>query len=217
MMAILMNPKLVSKRNYVLRKIFHSPNSLSILQDLIESFLAIQIQEIQINSYLSKQAKHLPSEENFGIVDVRIQTKDKQEKNIGIQILEGKYITTKLLMYYAQIHCYQLEHPTNQKIVKTITLNFMDENYDNEYRYHQKLILRREKEQEIPDEEMEFHVIELPKFQSIGLERMTRKEEWMTYLKGENEEEIKRVKKTNDKIHQLDQLVDEYWRKEKMK
>ena len=45
---------------------------------------------------------------------------------------------------------------------------------------------------------------------------MTRKEEWMTYLKGENEQEIKRVKKANDKIRQLDQLVDEYWRKEKI-
>lgn len=216
-MAIFMNPKLITKRNYVLRKVFYSTNNLSILQDLIESFLAISIQDISLNPYLAKQAKHLPAEENFGIADVRIQTKEKEEKNIGIQFLEGKYITTKLLMYYAQIHYYQLEHPNHKKIVKTITLNFLDDTYDNQYRYHQKLRLKRENEAEIPEEEAEFHVIELPKFQAIGLERLTRKEEWMMYLKGENEQEIKQAKRTNEKIYQLDLLVDEYWKKEKMK
>ena len=168
MMAIFMNPKLISKRNYVLRKIFYSTDSLSILQDLIESFLAIHIQDIKVISYPSKQAKHLPSEDNFGIANVRIQTKEKQERNIGIQILDGKYITTKLFMYYTQIHCYQLEQSNNKKIVKSITLNFVDDNYDDHYRYHQKLMLKREEIQEIPEEEIEIHVIEFPKFQSIG-------------------------------------------------
>ena len=45
---------------------------------------------------------------------------------------------------------------------------------------------------------------------------MTRTEDWRTYLKGDNDQEINRVKKANDKIRQLDQLVDEYWRKEKI-
>ena len=36
----------------------------------------------------------------------------------------------------------------------------------------------------------------------------------MTYLKGDNEEEVLRVKRLNYKIAKLDKLVEEFWNKE---
>ena len=47
-----MNRKFISKSNRVLRKILNSKDNLDILQDLIESFLDIKIQEITLNPYL---------------------------------------------------------------------------------------------------------------------------------------------------------------------
>ena len=38
----------------------------------------------------------------------------------------------------------------------------------------------------------------------------------MTYLKGNNVEEVERVKRINYKINKLDLLIDDYWKNEKI-
>ena len=58
--------------------------------------MEIKIKTIELNPYLYKKAKYLPSEENFGIADVRITKDDNEELNVGIQFIDGKYIPTKI-------------------------------------------------------------------------------------------------------------------------
>ena len=69
---------------------------------------------------------------------------------------------------------------------------------------------------ELKDEEILLHVIELPKYQPIFLHNLNKEEQWITYLKGDNAEEIERVKRMNYKINKLDILIDNYWEKEKI-
>jgi len=71
-----MNRKFISKSNRVLRRVLNSKENLDILQDFIETFLEIQIEEIKLNPYLKEKSNNLPSEENFGIADVRIKLKN---------------------------------------------------------------------------------------------------------------------------------------------
>ena len=87
-----MNRKLISKSNYILKKVLNKEENIDILQDIIESIIGIEISKIKIKPYLEKMSKYLPSEENFGIVDVRIKTKDGQELNVGMQIIDGYYV-----------------------------------------------------------------------------------------------------------------------------
>ena len=61
-----MNRKFISKSNFVLRKVLNSKENIDILKDIIESILEIKIKKIELNPYLYKRAKYLPSEENFG-------------------------------------------------------------------------------------------------------------------------------------------------------
>ena len=70
-----MNRKFISNSNYVFRKILNSEESLSILKNFIEAILNIKIKEIELNPYLTKKEKYLPSEEKFGIADVKMKTK----------------------------------------------------------------------------------------------------------------------------------------------
>ena len=207
-----MNKKLVAKRNYVLRKVLNSENNLEIIKDFIQAILKIQIKKIELNRYLEEKAKNLPSEDNFGVVDVRVKTKENEELNIGIQFLDGKYIRTKLLLYYTLIHNNQLEYNTKREIVKTITINILDFNYYPNFCYHKVINLSNKKE--FDEEIVELHILELPKFQSIYLNSLNKEEQWMTYLKGDNEEEVLRVKRLNYKIAKLDKLVEEFWNKE---
>ena len=121
-----MNRKFVAKSNFVLRRVLNSEDNIDILKEFIEVILDIKIREPQINPYLEKRKNNLPAEENFGIADLRIKTNENEELNIGIQIIDGEHILTKMFLYYAQIYSNQLEYDDNREIAKTITINILD-------------------------------------------------------------------------------------------
>lgn len=206
-----MNRKFVSKSNRVLRKVLNSEKSLDILQDFIEAFLKIEIKEIKLNSYLEAKSNHLPAEENFGIADVRIKSKEQEELNIGIQFIDGYYAQNKMLLYYAQIHSNQLEYQDDRNIAKTITINLLDFNYLKSKEYFNKIVIPSKTENQI-----ELYVIELPKFSSDSHRILNKQEAWMTYLCGKQNEKIIDVLKRFDKIKKLDNLLEEFWRNEVM-
>lgn len=209
-----MNTKFVSNSNYALRKVLNNEDCLDIIKDFIESILNINIEEIELNPYLKKREKYLPKEENFGIVDVRVRTDENEEINVGIQFIDGMYIQTKMLMYYAQIHLNQLEYDEEREFARTITINLLDFKYFTSQEYL-KVIKIKSNEIYVNVEEVELYVIELPKFdytKNIG-----RREQWIIYLKGyENKEIIEEIKNTNKNIKLLDELIEKYWLEEKM-
>lgn len=210
-----MNRKFISNSNYVLRKILNNETNLEILKDFIESILDITIKDIELNSYLEKKSKYLPKEENFGIADVRIRTDENEEINVGIQFIDGMYIQEKMLMYYAQIHLNQLEHDNKREFAKTITINILDFKCFSTQSYN-KIIKIKSNEGNVKVEELEMYVIELPKFNIENLNNMTKKEEWVAYLKGCEDVLLKKIKDNNKEIALLDKLAEKYWLEEKM-
>ena len=209
-----MNRQFISNSNYVLRKVLNNENCLDIIQDFIESIMEINIEEIELNPYLSKKQKYLPKEENFGIVDVRVKTDDNQEINIGIQFIDGIYIQTKMLMYYAQIHLNQLEYDEQREFTKTVTINIFDFSYFSTQEYC-KLIKIKSNETYVNVEDLEFYVIELPKFKLK--ENMSKKEQWIAYLKGsDNQKILENIINKNKYIKKLERLTQKYWSEEKM-
>lgn len=210
-----MNRKFVSNSNYVLRKVLNTEDCLAILKNFIEAILDIRIKEITLNPYLEKRAKYLPKEENFGIADVRIKTEEDEEMNVGIQFIDGIYIQTKMLMYYAQIHLNQLEFNDDRELVKTITINLLDFKYFSSKEY-EKIIKVQSNEGNVQLEELEMRAIELPKFICKDIENLSRKEEWILYLKGCENEILDRIKQNNENIKVLNELLENYWNEEKM-
>ena len=210
-----MNRKFISNSNYVLRKILNSEDCLEILKDFIEAILDIEIKEIESNPYLEEKNKYLPKEENFGIADVRIRTDENEEINVGIQFIDGIYVQTKMLMYYAQIHLNQLEYETKREFANTITINLLDFKYFSSQEY-KKIIRIKSNEINIKLEELELYVIEFPKFSIKDEENMTPKEEWISYLKGCENKILEKIKNNNHNIELLDELAEKYWLEEKM-
>ena len=208
-----MNRKFVAKSNFVLRRVLNTEENIDILQELIEVILNIKIKNAKINPYLQKKKKNLPAEENFGIADLRIKTMENEELNIGIQMIDGEHILTKMFLYFAQIHSNQLEYDDNRKIAKTITINILDFIFTKEMKYHSRMILKEEELEDTLKNYLEIHIIELPKFKLNSNKIMTLKETWITYLKGEN---IEKAIKKSEKIAKLDNLLKKYWREEVM-
>ena len=212
-----MNRNFISNSNFVLRKILNSKDNLDIIQDFIETFLNIEIEEISLNSYLKNKEKYLPSEEKFGIADVRIKLKNHEELNVGIQWIDGYFVQNKILLYYAQIHTNQLEHDKNRDFVKTITINILDFKYFKSPNYHQKKQIESNESEDKKKEKLEFHILELPKFNEDIIEsHINKKEAWMIYLKGDRVDLINKVIKKYGAISKLDDLLKEYWENEKM-
>lgn len=206
-----MNRKFVSKSNRVLRKVLNSKENLDILQDFIETFLKVKIKEIKLNPYLEIKSNNLPSPENFGIADVRIQLENQEELNVGIQFIDGYYAQNKMLLYYAQIHSNQLEYEDNRKFAKTITINLLDFNYLKSNNYFNKIIIPSKTGNEI-----ELYVLELPKFMSSSQKKLDKQEAWMLYLCGEQEKLIVEILQRFDKIRKLNNLLEKYWKNETM-
>jgi len=201
-----MNRKFVSKSNRVLRKVLNSKENLDVIQDIIEAFLPVKIKQIRLNPYLKAKAKNLPAEENFGIADVRAYLENGEELNIGIQFIDGYYVQNKMLLYYAQIHTNQLAYKENQRIAKTVTLNFLDFTYLKSKQYLNKIT--------IPSEEgkIELYVIELPKFSFHQSKTLNKQMAWMSYLCGGDWQFLESF----EKIKKLDNLLEQYWKEEKM-
>ena len=208
-----MNRKFVAKSNFVLRRVLNSEDNIDILKEFIEVILNIQIKEAQINPYLQKRKNNLPAEENFGIADLRVKTIENEELNIGIQIIDGEHVLTKMFLYYAQIHTNQLKYDDNREIARTITINILDFIFVRKTKYHSRFMLKEENVTDIINDYIEIHVIELPKFKVNSNKEISLKEAWINYLKGENIEES--IKKS-EKIKKLDNLLRKYWRDEVM-
>ena len=206
-----MNRKFISNSNYVFRRVLNNEQCVDILKDFIEAILNIEIEEIELNRYLSENEKYLPKEENFGIADVRIRTKENEEINVGIQFIDGIYIQTKMLMYYAQIHLNQLEYDNKREFARTITINLLDYKYFSTKGYEQMIKIKTN-EGDIQLEEVEMYVLELPKYICKNPNNKTLKDEWIEYLKGS----IATEKIKNKNIKKLDELVEKYWLEEKM-
>lgn len=211
-----MNRNFVSNSNLVLRKVLNSKDNLDIIQDFIETFLRIKIKEITLNPYLKSKEKYLPSEEKFGIADVRVKLINSKEMNIGIQWIDGYYIQNKMLLYYAQIHSNQLEHNANRENVRTVTINLLDCEYFKSSNYHQIKYINSNPDENGNKERLEFHILELPKFNKNIIATINKEDAWMIYLRGERKDLVDYVTRKYDKINKLDKLLKEYWENEKM-
>ena len=208
-----MNRKFIAKSNFVLRRVLNTEENVDILKEFIEVILNLEIKEAKINPYLEKIKNHLPAEENFGIADLRIKTIENEERNVGIQIIDGEHVLTKMLLYYVQIHGNQLEYDEDREIAKTNTINILDFVLNKELDYHSKMVVGEQTMSNIIYDYLEIHILQLPKFKLETSKDMTLKQAWMSYLKGENTEEA--IKKSK-KIKKLDTLLEKYWREEVM-
>lgn len=208
-----MNRKFIKNSNLILRKILHSNECVDILKDLIQSIVKIKIKKIIINDNTLQIYK---TNKEYGIVDVRATTEENEEVNIGIQIIDGDYIQNKMFLYYAKIHSNQVLYGDNRKVARTITINILDMSYFNSIQYHRIIKIRTNILNDNILETMELHVLELPKYTIDLTERITTKDAWMLYLKGKDAYTIKQAKIRNEKVNKLDDLINDYWKKEKI-
>lgn len=196
-----MNRKFISNSNCVLKKVLSQKENLDIVQDFIEGILNIKIDKIFLQKRLNIEKI---TNELLGIVNVRIITNENEKINVGIQIIDGYYIQSKMILYYAQLHSNQIIY---EDIVKTITINIIDDEYFEAQNYYDVSKIQRFDLNILKNIDLgELHILQLPKFKTQKIN--TREEAWVQYLKnGKITEKYKKIKK-------LDDVLDKYWKEE---
>lgn len=120
-----------------------------------------------------------------------------------------------MLLYYSQIHLNQVEYDDKREFARTATINILDFVYFNSLKYD-KVIKVKSDEGDVCLEELEMQVIELPKFHYNSDKDLSRKEQWVSYLKGCDEANLNNILNKNQSIKRLDDLLEKYWETEKM-
>ena len=204
-----MNRKFIKNSNLVLHKILNSEKCKDIIADFIETFLKIQISTLKINPNLNNS-------KSYGIVDVRVITKENNELNVGIQIIDGNYIQNKMLLYYAKVHTNQALYEDGRKLAKTTTINILDMSFFSSLNFHKTIKLKTNAMNDSILEEVQMHILELPKLRIDENKRLTKEDAWGIYLRGDNMYLIKRAIKKYEYIRKLDDLLKNYWKEEKI-
>ena len=209
-----MNRKFISKSNYVLRKVLNQEKSLDIIKDFIEQVLEIKISKIILREYLKECSDYLPKEEDFGMVNVRIIDEKGKEKNVGIQFIDGYYIQSKILLYYAQIHMIQDKYKTNNTVVETTTINILNCEIFKIKELYKPITICGSKDKIKDFENVDLHILEIPKFIEKRNIIENKKDAWMAYFAGIDDKMIEEAKEKDNKIEKLDNMLDEYWENE---
>ncbi len=204
-----MNRKFIYNSNLILRKVLNSKKAQNIIADFIETFLHIQITTLKINENPKNSKK-------YGIVDVRLITKENEELNVGIQIIDGEYIQSKMLLYYAKIHSNQVLYGDGRRFAKTITINILDMPFFSSVNFHKVINLKTNVINDNILENVLMHVIELPKLKEEEITKLTKEEAWTVYFKGEDMELIEKAKAKYENIKMLDNLLLKYWEEERI-
>ena len=211
-----MNRFFIENSNTTLRKILNKEESLDIVQNIIEAFLRLKVKKIVLRPYLKEKAKYLPKEEKYGVVNVRVIDEENKEFNVGIQFLDGLYLQEKILTFGMSIHVNQIEYNNYNEKTDTITINFLDFKGFKTNSYHKIIsILDGDNYDNLKlRDEIKLHSIEIPNFKEGRID--TKEEEWLTYIKGDNIELINRIKEKNQYIKRLDDILLDYWEKERV-
>ncbi|MBO4293303.1 MAG: PD-(D/E)XK nuclease family transposase [Clostridia bacterium] len=204
-----MNRKFIKNSNLVLHEILNSEKCKDIIADFIETFLKIPISTLKINPNLNDS-------KSYGIVDVRVITKENNELNVGIQIIDGNYIQSKMLLYYAKIHTNQALYEDGRRLAKTTTINILDMSFFSSLNFHKIIKLKTNAMNDSILEEVQMHIIELPKLKITKNMRLTKEEAWVLYLRGDDRYLIAKAIKKYECIKKLDDLLKNYWKEEKI-
>lgn len=212
-----MNRKFISRSNYVLRKALNQEQNLDIVKDFIEQILEIKISKIILREYLEECSKYLPKEEDFGIISVRIVDDNGKEQNVGIQFIDGYFIQSKILLYYAQIHMLQDRYNTYNTVVKTTTINILDCEYFKTKELYKPITICGNIDKLRDFKNVDLHILEIPKFIKTKNIIKDKKDAWMAYFAGTEDIMIEEAKEKDNKIKKLDDILDKYWQNEIIK
>jgi len=189
--------KLNPRVDFAFKKLFGSEENKDILIAFINSVVS---EEDQVKSVELKNPYNIKkfSGDKASILDIKATDETGRQYNIEMQISDQSHYDKRVLYYWSRLYSEQLEHGVSfGNLKKTVSINVLNFNCFNEKKdYHNVFRLFNVKsKKEYPSQHMEFHFIELEKF-DIDLKHMkTALDRWTQFLRRAEEYEKNKIPK----------------------
>ena len=177
--------------DFIFKKIFGEAKNEKLLKDLLESILTdIKIEKVEVNKDVSLTRKMIT--EKLGILDVIATLNDKTKVNIEMQVKDYYNTVERSLFYGTGVFHENLESGEDYvDIPQSISIWITNYNVFEEGPFHERARLKRDYENKLLTESLEFHYIQLPKFRKKCKRISSKLDEWLTFIINENMEAIK--------------------------
>ena len=185
--------------DFIFKKIFGVPKNVCLLKDLLEAILPeIQIKTVEVNKDVSLERKQMT--DKLGILDIVATLNDNTIVNIEMQVRDMYNTIERSLFYSTGIYYENLQSGQNYiEIPRIISIWITDYNIFDEGLVHEKARLKRDYENIILTDKIELHYIQLPKFREKCKRISNKLEEWLSFIKYDNLEEISMIENENVK------------------
>ena len=173
------------------------------LGDFLSSILGEKVENVSLEANQNVAAEN--KEQKHGILDLRANVGDNTTVNIEVQMTDPKNMFKRLLWYWARIYGFQMKKSENYKILKK-TISILIVNYDiKEFKDFEDAhtIWRLSEKRDLslrPFEDIEIHVIELPKIDKYQYSTNKDLYTWLKFLSNPESEEVKMSKEKNENL-----------------
>ena len=204
------NGKEISLRNDDVFKIALGKNeNVHLLKDFLQAILKRKITNIVVNTEVTLDKTVKNSKECR--LDLLAEIDNKEQINVEIQN-SNKYNTVSRSLYYGStLYRNSLKEGEDyNKAKRTVVIMILDYNEFKDGTYHEVARMKRDYNNEIITDKVEYHYIQLPKFIETVKEIKTDEEMWIAYISNQLDKEEKgeliRMKKS---IEEINAIVDE--------
>ena len=196
--------------DYAFKRVFGKNGNESILKDLLESILNIEIKSITIqNPEIPKNMK----DGKIGVLDVRAELNGDEITEVEMQVQDQHNIDKRSPTYLTKIYSDQLKEGEQYiEVKKVVVINILNFDYYKRNSYHSvaRMMFEESKENEKVDlgyivedkyatKDLEMHFIELPKFRKKDPDMSNKLEQWLCLICDE-EDKIKMAESKNEEI-----------------
>ncbi len=204
-MKKILSPKL----DIVFHMLFGEQRHERITKKLIEDVIGEKVETIQL-----EQTPYLWGEQvndKVGIIDIRATINNKNPIDIEMQIADNKNIEKRLLFYWSKLYLKQLKEGEDyQELNRSISIIFLDYKIEKlkELPTHTKWQIKESKNGgTILTEDLEIHIIELPKIKEKLEEGSLKK--WILFLEDPEGEETKKMAESEKEIKEAIETLEE--------
>jgi len=174
------------KVDYAFKHLFGREATRPILINVLDSVLnpatGHQIQDIELlNPFNPKEAL----DDKLSILDIKARDQAGRQFNVEMQMLAFRYYDKRILYYWAKLHQQQLyEGQDYLELKPTISISFLDHVlFPQVPDYHLRFRLLETSHGFPFTEDLEFHLLELPKFTKSAVELSSGVDIWLYFLR----------------------------------
>lgn len=204
-----MKKVLSPKLDIVFHMLFGEQKHERITKKLIEDVIGEKVETIELEKtpYLWGEQVN----DKVGIIDIRAKINNKNPIDIEMQIVDNHDIEKRLLFYWSKLYLKQIERGEDyEKLNRSISIIFLDYKIEKlkELPIHTKWQIKEsENGGIILTEDLEIHIIELPKIKEKIEEGSLKK--WILFLENPEGEETKKMAESEKEIKEAIETLEE--------